>query len=495
MRVIYLVGILLIFFQIARATDGAVLKGITAHRGNSGEFPENTLPAFESAIAMGVDWAELDVHMTRDGVLVVLHDTHTGRVGDKKLVVADHTYAELKEVDVATEFRNLHGLAPEKYPRQTIPTLEEVLKLFITSPVTKISLQPKTDCVAKTVELVGKLKLEGKVGFNDGNLKYMSQVKKLAPEIPVFWDRPADNDIDEDIRIAKERGFESLVINFQGITADKVSKVKSAGLEVGAWTVNEPEMMKKLLAIGVQRIYTDEPAKLKLLKEDPETVFCDGLYRYHLQGICLGDNGGIYWSWTDRIVKTDARGKVLAEVAAPFHQGDLCLVDNRIYVAVNLGKFNRDDHTEDSWVYEFDATTLKELRKIKVPELVHGAGGIAYHKGKFMVVGGLPPGYADNHLYEYDRNFKFVKAHPIQSGYTLMGIQTIAYAHGHWWAGCYGNPVVTLKLNKELKVIARYDNDTSMGIDGGAAPFFKVATNARTAFGKNFAYLRKVRLD
>lgn len=495
MRILFLFSIFLILTHPAEAGLSDLLKGITAHRGNSGEFPENTLAAFESAIRMGVDWAELDVHETRDGVLVVIHDAHTGRVGDKKLVVAAHTYAELKEVDVATEFRNKHGLSPEKCPRQTIPTLEEVLRLFVSANGTRISIQPKTDCVAKAVGLIRKLKLVSKTGFNDGNLQYMSQVKELAPEIPVFWDRPANSDIDEDIRIARARGFESLVINFQGLTPEKVGKVRSAGLEVGAWTVNDPTKMKELLAMGVQRIYTDEPLKLRLLKEDPETIFCEGVYRYHLQGLCLDEKGNIYWSWTDQIVKTDASGKILAALPEPNHQGDLCYVDGRIYVAVNLGKFNRDDNTADSWVYEFDAENLRELRKIRVPELVHGAGGIAFKDGRFFVVGGLPPGYADNHVYEYDGNFQFVRAHPIGSGYTLMGIQTIAWANGNWWAGCYGEPVVTLKLDASFRVIGRYGTDTSVGIDSASPPFFTVGRNVHTAFGKNLGYVRKMKIE
>jgi glycerophosphoryl diester phosphodiesterase len=495
MRSIFFLGVLLTVFQGVCVADPSLSQGITAHRGNSGEYPENTLPAFQSAIKMGVDWVELDVHVTKDRVLVVVHDTHTGRVGDRKLVVSEHTYAELKEVDVATEYRKMHGLTLEKCPPQTIPTLEAVLRLFSESQMTKISIQPKADCVPNALEVIRELKLESKVGFNDGNLKYMSEVKKLAPNVPVFWDRPAQSDIDEDIRIARERGFESLVINDQGITKEKIGKVKSAGLEIGAWTVNQPERMKELLAMGIQRIYTDEPAKLKLVKEDPETVFCEGIYRHHLQGLCVDGTGNIYWSWTDRIVKTDAKGKLLVETSAPNHQGDLCVVNDRIFVAVNLGKFNRDDNTADSWVYEFDAKTLQELRRIRVPELVHGAGGIAYRGGRFFVVGGLPPGYADNQIYEYDRDFKFINAHPIQSGYTLMGIQTFAYAHGFWWAGCYGNPVVTLKLNENFKVIGRFGIDTSVGIDVGSGPLYSVGGNFRTAFGKNFGYVRQTRID
>src|SRR5690554_4353846 len=84
----FLLIALLFFFSSLFAMQDPVIKGVTAHRGNSWDYPENTLPAFENAIALGVDWAELDVHHTKDGKLVVIHDKATGRVGDKDLEVA-----------------------------------------------------------------------------------------------------------------------------------------------------------------------------------------------------------------------------------------------------------------------------------------------------------------------------------------------------------------------------------------------------------------------
>src|SRR5690606_3953569 len=109
-------GLLVIFYfscSFLFAAGDPSIKGVTAHRGNSWDFPENTIPAFESAIKLGVDWAELDIHRTRDGKLVVIHDKSTGRVGDKNLEVARSTYEELLSVDVATEFRTAKGRTAE----------------------------------------------------------------------------------------------------------------------------------------------------------------------------------------------------------------------------------------------------------------------------------------------------------------------------------------------------------------------------------------------
>ena len=92
-------------------------NGVTAHRGNSTEYPENTRVAFESALGLGVDWIELDIHQTRDQQLVVIHDADTGRVGDRKALISQTHYEELKEIDVASRFRRGKGLSLPQCPK------------------------------------------------------------------------------------------------------------------------------------------------------------------------------------------------------------------------------------------------------------------------------------------------------------------------------------------------------------------------------------------
>lgn len=269
MRTIIWLTTLLLAVSPAAARSNAetfLNNGVTAHRGNSGEYPENTTPAFESGIEVGADWIELDIFRTKDGKLVVIHDRTTERVGDKNLTVPDTTCSELLAVDVATDFRRRTGKSIEECPAQRIPLLEEILQLVMKQSRTRVSIQPKMDCVADAAALVKSLKAETWVGFNDGNLQYMTEVKRLAPDIPVFWDRSANTDIDEDIRTARQHGFESLVLHHSGVTAEKVQKVRDAGLEIGAWTVNDPATMENMLDMGVQRLYSDHPRRLLTIK-------------------------------------------------------------------------------------------------------------------------------------------------------------------------------------------------------------------------------------
>ena len=255
----------LLWCGVCSAAQSFLTNGVTAHRGNSGEFPECTMPAFRSALALGVDWIELDLFRSKDGKLVVIHDRTTGRVGDRNLEVVNSTYAELSAVDVAADFRKRRGKSLTECPRERIPLLREVLQLVRQQERTRVSIQPKMDCVADAIALIDQLRVRRWVGFNDGNLAFMSEVKRLAPDIPVFWDR-GKSDLAKDIQIAHDRGFEALVLNSGALDRRKVRQIQAAGLEAGVWTVNDQADLQRFLEMGVDRIYTDFPATLLALK-------------------------------------------------------------------------------------------------------------------------------------------------------------------------------------------------------------------------------------
>ena len=194
-------------------------------------------------------------------------------------------------------------------------------------------------------------------------------------------------------------------------------------------------------------------------------VKCEGSYQHHLQGICA-DAQAIYWCFTTKLVKTDQRGKVLNTVSVANHHGDLCVHEGKLFVAVNLGKFNDPAGNADSWVYVYDANSLKELARHKTEEVFFGAGGIGFHAGHFFVVGGLPGGVDQNYVYEYSDQFDFIKKHVIASGPTYLGIQTAAFAHDRWWFGCYGDPKILLVTDANFQMKGRYQVDCSLGIEG-----------------------------
>ena len=170
---------------------------------------------------------------------------------------------------------------------------------------------------------------------------------------------------------------------------------------------------------------------------------------------------------TTDLVKTDVSGNIVRRVAVPSHHGDLCHVDGRIYVAVNLALFNDPQKRSDSWIYVYDGDTLALLDRRKVGEVVYGAGGVAFGDGRFIVVGGLPDAVSENVLYEYDKDLRPVRQVVLKTGHIYKGIQTAAFDGRHWWFGCYGRPDFTetlLRTDRAFGGLQKFAFDASTGI-------------------------------
>jgi hypothetical protein len=196
----------------------------------------------------------------------------------------------------------------------------------------------------------------------------------------------------------------------------------------------------------------------------PFEVVCEGQYEGHLQGIAT-DGEAIYWSFTTVIVKTDLDGEILARVEGPYHHGDLCYHDGRVYVAWS-NQFNKPD--SDSKVYVYDAEDLELLEIHEVPEVTYGAGGMDVQDGHFFVIGGLPHEIDENYVYEYDAEFNHVQTHVIPSGHTHLGIQTACFYDDQWWFGCYvkdGNPGLLI-CDADLNLLSTHAVQPSIGLIG-----------------------------
>ncbi|MBR4222629.1 MAG: hypothetical protein IKR81_15830, partial [Victivallales bacterium] len=125
-------------------------------------------------------------------------------------------------------------------------------------------------------------------------------------------------------------------------------------------------MMKKILLFTLLIVSAVLSAK---------TIECEGTYRGHLQGID-SDGQFIYWSFTSSIVKTDIAGKIVLKVDAASHSGDPCLLNGKLYVPVNRGKFNQPVGASKDSIHVYDAETLKLLKTVPISDYPHGAGAI-----------------------------------------------------------------------------------------------------------------------
>jgi hypothetical protein len=196
-------------------------------------------------------------------------------------------------------------------------------------------------------------------------------------------------------------------------------------------------------------------------------VALSGVYPGHLQGVCTNDRDAFYWSMTTHLVKTDVAGAVIRQIAVPSHHGDLCHVDGKIYVAVNLALFNDPQKRSDSWSCVYDGADLSLLARHAISEVIYGAGGVAFGESKFIVVGGLPDGVGENYIYQYDQDFASGQRISLQSGQTYKGIQTAAYDGDHWWFGCYGKPAFTevlIRTDRTFGAVQSFAFDASTGL-------------------------------
>ena len=222
----------------------------------------------------------------------------------------------------------------------------------------------------------------------------------------------------------------------------------------------------------------------------PERIVCAGDYGGHLQGVAT-DGESIYWSFTVAVVKTDLTGNILVSREAPSHQGDMCYKDGVVYVAVNRGRFNTESRGV-SQVTAYDAKTLEPMWTKQLPDMPHGAGGMTWKDDRFYIIGGLPLKHEKNYVYEYTSDFKFVKRHDLDTGFTWMGIQTAAHEDDTFYFGIYGskgNPSGVLASPDDLSSYTRYTGAGSVGIIKLDGAYYLGGTGRDKATKRNTGYL------
>jgi glycerophosphoryl diester phosphodiesterase len=245
-----------------------------AHRGCAGEAPENTLCSFELALAQGAAILESDVHLTRDGVPVLIHDPVIDRVTNGSGAVADYTLAELQRFDAGYRFSSDGGRThPYRARGVSIPSLEEAFDAF---PGARLNLELKDarpGIVDATVERVAKHHREALTLLTAGNDEIMKAIRaRLDRHSLPIAQGASEADVLDFIRsaICGERarvGPMALQIpaEFAGrplATRELVEHAHAQRIQVHVWTVNESTEMTRLLDLGVDGIITDYPARL-----------------------------------------------------------------------------------------------------------------------------------------------------------------------------------------------------------------------------------------
>ena len=231
---------------------------IYAHRGSSGTHPENTLAAFRHAASLPIHGVEFDVHLTKDGELVVIHDEKINRTSNGKGFVKDLTLAELKTYDFGVRFS-------KEFKGEKIPQLTEVLEIF-SKTTHHINIELKTDVVAydciveKTLQLVESMALQSRVVISSFNHDTLREVKKLAPHIETAT--LSMKEFANPFDYVHEIPADGLHISLRTARRPSTEKVVSQGVPVRVFTVNKVKHIDLLTKIGVQAIFTDFPEKV-----------------------------------------------------------------------------------------------------------------------------------------------------------------------------------------------------------------------------------------
>ena len=241
------------------------MSKIWAHRGASGYAPENTLEAFRLAVQMGAHGVELDVHLSRDGELIVMHDETVDRTSNAHGRIADMTLSELKALDVSMGKRGYEGAK--------VPTLSEVYALLKPSGIS-INVELKCDIIRyegiceKLCALEKEMGMQGRILYSSFNHYVLKDLRALAPDAKVGL--LYECGIFEPWKYAKDFGADALHPYYRSLCAKGVIEgCREHGIALHPWTVNEEQDLRFLIEKGVDAVITNFPDRaLAILRKN-----------------------------------------------------------------------------------------------------------------------------------------------------------------------------------------------------------------------------------
>ena len=236
---------------------------VIAHRGDSAHRPENTLAAFAGALELGASAVELDIQLTRDGHVVVIHDVNLERTTSGRGDVRQLTLAEVRAVSAGYPDRFGSQWAGER-----VPTLAEVLALL--RDRARAMVEIKTESVtadetggveAHAVAEVRRAGMADRVALISFDQRAILRVRQLAPEISrgrIFGRTSADEVIAE----ARAADCEVVLPHKSQLSDALAARVHAAGIELATWVVDEPEELRELARFGLYGVGSNRPGVL-----------------------------------------------------------------------------------------------------------------------------------------------------------------------------------------------------------------------------------------
>ena len=243
---------------------------IFAHRGFSSIAPENTMAAFERAIAIKANGIETDVHLCKDGKIVICHDEKVNRTTNGSGHIKDYTWEELQALDAGSWF------SPE-FSRERIPSLEHLLNLVGKTDLL-VNMELKTETVfypqieEKVLDLIKKYDFVDRVLISSFNFKSLLKVKAILPEIATAAIMKHPNRITDFWTKIGDLKVTAIHPCYLYLTTGIIDEARKRGLHVNTWTPNQPEKLKDLLKIGTHGVITDFPERAQQILWEEQKI-------------------------------------------------------------------------------------------------------------------------------------------------------------------------------------------------------------------------------
>ncbi len=230
---------------------------VIAHRGFSGEYPENTMLAFEKALEAGADGIEMDIHLSKDGEVMIIHDEALMRTAGLPGVVSDYTRSELERISAGKTQKDSFGFTP-------IPSLEEYLSFMsqhkdkFTNIELKTAPQYYPGIEEKALALVKRFGLEENIIWSSFNWLSVVKLKRIAPKMEggLLFSGMKLYDM---ASIIKDLGIEYFHPDYNDLTDEIVEGLHDGGVGLNVWTVNDEMDMAACSTWGINGLITNYP--------------------------------------------------------------------------------------------------------------------------------------------------------------------------------------------------------------------------------------------
>ena len=225
---------------------------IIAHRGSSFTAPENTVASAKLAWEQSADAVELDIYLTKDNRVMVMHDGNTKRTAGQSYKIAETNSDILRKLDAGS-------WKDARYTGEKIPFLEEMIATVPAGKKLVIEIKCGPEVLPFLKPIVSSCGKKDRLVFISFGWETILATKQLFPDNACYWLSSSATDVQEKMKDAAKKGLDGINLNNKIVDRELVRKANRQGLEVLSWTIDDPEEVKRLVKLGVTGITTNRP--------------------------------------------------------------------------------------------------------------------------------------------------------------------------------------------------------------------------------------------